>query len=52
MLKSKQYATIQKLKQQVHSCRSEDALAHKRCEIKEEGQGDGSKKLAEKMVKN
>jgi hypothetical protein len=34
---------------QVHSCRSEDALAQKRCEIKAEGRGDGNKKkLAEK----
>jgi hypothetical protein len=32
---------------QVHSCRSEDALAQKRCEIKAEGRGDGSKKMAE-----
>jgi hypothetical protein len=30
--------------QQVRSCRSEDALAQKRCEIKAEGRGDGSKK--------
>jgi hypothetical protein len=36
---------------QVHSCRSEDALAQKRCEIKAEGRGDGSKKMAEKSLK-
>jgi hypothetical protein len=36
---------------QVHSCRSEDALAQKRCEIKAEGRGDGSKKIAEKSLK-
>jgi hypothetical protein len=35
----------------VHSCRSEDALAQKRCEIKAEGRGDGSKKMAEKSLK-
>jgi hypothetical protein len=33
---------------QVHSCRSEDALAQKRCEIKAEGRGDGSKKKWQK----
>jgi hypothetical protein len=36
----------------VHSCRSEDALAQKRCEIKAEGRGDGSKKNGRKIVKN
>jgi hypothetical protein len=35
-------------KKQVHSCRSEDALAQKRCEIKAEGRGDGSKKKWQK----
>jgi hypothetical protein len=38
--------------QQVHSCRSEDALAQKRCEINAEGRGDGSKKNGRKVVKN
>jgi hypothetical protein len=36
---------------QVHSCRSEDALPQKRCEIKAEGRGDGSKKMAENSLK-
>jgi hypothetical protein len=40
-----------KPQKQVHSCRSEDALAQKRCEIKAEGRGDGSKKMAEKSLK-
>jgi hypothetical protein len=38
--------------EQVHSCRSEDALAQKRCEIKAEDRGDGSKKNGRKIVKN
>jgi hypothetical protein len=38
--------------EQVHSCRSEDALAQKRCEINAEGRGDGSKKNGRKVVKN
>ena len=37
--------------QQEHSCRSEDALAQKGREIKAEGRGDGSKKMAEKSLK-
>jgi hypothetical protein len=36
---------------QVHSCRSEDALAQKRCEINAEGRSYGSKKMAEKSLK-
>jgi hypothetical protein len=36
---------------QVHSCRSEDALAQKRCEIKAEGRGDASKKWFKKSLK-
>jgi hypothetical protein len=36
---------------QVHSCRSEHALAQIRCEIKAEDRGDGSKKMAEKSLK-
>jgi hypothetical protein len=38
--------------EQVHSCRSKDAFAQKRCEIKAEGRGDGSKKNGRKIVKN
>jgi hypothetical protein len=37
---------------QVHSWRSEDALAQKRCQLKAEGRGDGSKEIGRKIVKN
>jgi hypothetical protein len=40
-----QHADTTVFYKQVQSCRSEDALAQKRCEIKAEGRSDGSKKV-------
>jgi hypothetical protein len=47
-LLSENSSGISVLEKQVHSCRSEDALAQKRCEINAEGRGDGSKKKLQK----